>query len=94
MILPPETRINCMKSIQGSNRDYVPAIQWFLENVLEIKEYDIKVKFCYLIADAEGRMLDGEFAPPNEIFISQDLKHCEVISTLFRELRRFNPTAR
>jgi hypothetical protein len=67
-----------------NNYTYTPICQWCLEEVLGMKDYFINVINCVFL-DCKS----GEFTPPDQIHISQDLVHPHDLRTIFHELRHY-----
>jgi hypothetical protein len=67
-----------------NNYTHTPVVKWCLEEVLGMKSYSLTVNSCVFL-DSKG----GEFIPPDQVFISQDLDHPADLRAIFHELRHY-----
>ena len=73
-----------MKYVWCDLANYTPVTIWCLENVLHMEDYALNVKWR-TFADSH----QGEFSPPNNIFIAQDAQAFDTIRILFHEIRHY-----
>lgn len=67
-----------------NNYTYTPIVKWCLEDILGMTDYSLCVNSCVFLD-----MKAGEFTPPDQIHISQDLSHPENLRALFHEVRHY-----
>lgn len=71
-----------MKLLVCTTPSYTATIQWCLEDVLHLTDYNLTVKFRSL-------QHKGEFLPPTEISIAKNLDGFEPLRVLFHEIRHY-----
>src|ERR1035437_2399724 len=63
---------------------YYPITRWCLEEILGMKNYYLNVNNCFFLGTN-----NGEFSPPECVYISNDLKQPEEFRVLFHEIRHY-----